>query len=114
MGSRSRLLCHLREFAGGRKGGGHGSHGGILPPRAAATRLRACRPAMRSWSVLALDDEVGATDRSGQLGLLPSELEAVDELGQNVHPIGQLESDSAQSGERVSDGGGLLANGLDA
>src|SRR6516164_7254740 len=43
-------------------------------------------------SVLVLDDEVGAADGSGQLRLLPRELEPRELLG-NLHPLGELESD---------------------
>ena len=43
-------------------------------------------------SVLALDHEVRAADRPGQLRLLPRELERA-ELGGDLHPFGELEPD---------------------
>src|SRR5256885_873585 len=46
-----------------------------------------------SWpSILALDHEVRAADRAGELRLLPRELERT-ELGGDVHPFGEFETD---------------------
>src|SRR3954462_6631266 len=47
----------------------------------------------RPGSVLVLDDEVGTADGSGQLRLLPCELEPCGELLGNFHPVGELEPD---------------------
>src|SRR5262245_27655880 len=44
-------------------------------------------------SVLSLDREERPADRAGELGLLFRELEARRELGRNLHPGGELESD---------------------
>src|SRR3954447_1155120 len=60
---------------------------------APADRRRGARRCGRS--VLVLDHEVGAADRSGQLRLLPRELEAVGELFRHLHPVGELEADRA-------------------
>src|SRR5262249_1957200 len=54
-------------------------------------------------SVLALDDEVRATDRAGELGPLANELEPVGTLLRDLHPVRELEADGSLPGvlERV-------------
>src|SRR5207248_2408874 len=51
--------------------------------------------ATASASVLVLDDEVGAADRSGELRLLTRELETRRKFLGDLHPVGQFESDGA-------------------
>src|SRR6478735_4572994 len=65
------------------------------PPRARIDRWEGAQ------SVLALDDEVGAADRAGELRLLPRELEA-GQLVRDVHAVRELEPDRtlAAVGER--------------
>src|SRR6478736_1328600 len=68
------------------------------PPRARIDRWEGAQ------SVLALDDEVGAADRAGELRLLPRELEA-GQLVRDVHAVRELEPDRALAavGERPED-----------
>src|SRR5262245_41445805 len=61
---------------------------GVCPGPAGAS-------AGRARSVLVLDVEVRAPDRSGELRLLPRELEARRELLGDLHPVGELEADRA-------------------
>lgn len=51
-------------------------------------RRNRCR---QRGSVLTLDHEVGTTDRPGEFGLLPGELESGSEFRRNFHAIGELE-----------------------
>src|SRR4029077_9654081 len=62
-------------------------NGSTSPAPAGRDRSRA------RCSVFALDHEVRAADRAGQLRLLPCELELRGELLGDLHPVGELESD---------------------